>query len=492
VIQSKYAWIYLSRCATGELVEILLYIRSEVRWIRETIQLAKQIFKYMCKCNSTLQLLRKQLHPGNKEYSCSEKNKIAIEFFILNSILQIEKELQALGIQMAPASCEGEGLSSENDAAMVVQKAIYSTEFWSNGKKVVRVLQPLFQVLKLIDTYESTSGYLNEALKRVEEVLKQHLDGKDRIEVPRDWRSRLVQPIHEVAGFLNPQYACGLDFFDDDKVKTVLDSLKLLVSGTEREDLSKEVQLYSRKDSDLFNEAATAMLKTLHPRKWWDCHGDRYPVLQKIAVRLLSQTCSTSLCDHITFRQNPFDNESTMNRFMMEKFNLFKSENVKWIDLQRISGLPEYSHEHVQKFLEDLDVLDNINDEVGTPEYRNLNCQLNCGLGTESTVRECNLERQPHGCENLGTVSLSECNLEQFDFGRPALWGAEFRNVSTLTDWNPKLEQGDLLDCGLPSIMEVDPASGLRQSVGGMSCQSPQRFPFITNDFDSAPELVLH
>lgn len=185
---------------------------------------------------------------------------------MLNSILQTE--LPPLQMTMAPASHEGEGLSIENDAAMVVQKAIYSTEFWSNGKKVVQVLQPLFQVLKLIDTYESTSGYLNEALKRVEEVLKQHLDGKDRIEVPRDWRSRLVQPIHEVAGFLNPQYACGLDFFDDDKVKTVLDSLKLLVSGTEREDLSKEVQLYSRKDSDLFNEAATAMLKTLHPRKF--------------------------------------------------------------------------------------------------------------------------------------------------------------------------------------------------------------------------------
>lgn len=90
---------------------------------------------------------------------------------MLNSILQTEKELQPLQIAMAPAFHEGEWLSSENDTAMVVQKALYSTEFWSNGKKVVQVLQPVFQVLELLDGYESTSGYLNEALKRVEEVL---------------------------------------------------------------------------------------------------------------------------------------------------------------------------------------------------------------------------------------------------------------------------------------------------------------------------------
>lgn len=144
VIQRKYTWIYLSRCAAGELGEILRCICSDVICIRETIQLAKRIFKYMCKHNSTLKLLRKQQHPRNEEYSCSEKNKIATELFMLNSILQIEKELRALQIPMAPASREGEGLSSENDAAMVVQKAIYSTEFWSNGKKVVQILQPLF------------------------------------------------------------------------------------------------------------------------------------------------------------------------------------------------------------------------------------------------------------------------------------------------------------------------------------------------------------
>ena len=66
VIQREYAWIYLSRCATGEVWQILLHICSKVRWIRETIQSAKQIFKDRFKHNSTLQLPRKQQHPRNK------------------------------------------------------------------------------------------------------------------------------------------------------------------------------------------------------------------------------------------------------------------------------------------------------------------------------------------------------------------------------------------------------------------------------------------
>lgn len=89
--------------------------------------------------------------------------------------------------------------------------------------------------------------------------------------------------------------------------------------------------------------------------KWWEICGDRYPTLQKIAIRILSQTCSTSLCDHITFRQNGLVNESDMNVIMKEKFEAFESKRLEPIDLDKINGLPLCSHEHVQKILEPID-----------------------------------------------------------------------------------------------------------------------------------------
>lgn len=77
------------------------------------------------------------------------------------------------------SSCVQEGSSSVNRALEAVHKAIHSTEFWSNGRNVVEVLQ--LQVVELTDGYGSTLGYLYEAMKRAEEAFKQHLDGKEKI-----------------------------------------------------------------------------------------------------------------------------------------------------------------------------------------------------------------------------------------------------------------------------------------------------------------------
>lgn len=217
--------------------------------------------------------------------------------------------------------------------------------------------------------------------------------------------------------------------------------------------------------------------------KWWDCCGDRYPILQKIAIRVLSQTCSTSLCDHITFRQNRFVNESTMNRNMMEKFSAFKSKNLKLIDLERISGLPVCSQELVQKFLEDLDESDNnINDEDTIPltsEYRNLDRRLNLELGHLSTLPECNSEPEQRGSMNLKLVPVStlpECdpepeqrgclNLELGPEQRDCL-NLELGHVSTLPECDPEPEQHGCLNLQLEPEqcdrlnLELGPASTL-------------------------------
>lgn len=46
---------------------------------------------------------------------------------------------------------------------------------------MVPVLQPLLQVVELTNGYESTLGFLYEAMKRADEAFKQHLDGKEKI-----------------------------------------------------------------------------------------------------------------------------------------------------------------------------------------------------------------------------------------------------------------------------------------------------------------------
>ncbi|TXG62617.1 hypothetical protein EZV62_009611 [Acer yangbiense] len=288
MIHRKYPWIYLARCASHEFRLLLKLTYIAVPWIHKTTQLAKVIFRYLYE--HEISMLPRQEHARNKEYNWGLK-KFAIEFFALNSILEVENELQALQLP-----------TSEDDVAEIVERTINSTEFWNRAKKVVRILQPLFQVLDFIDGDGSTAGYLYEAMKRAEDAIEQHCDGDDRVHYE----------------------TISKNFTEDNAMQNGLHILTLLLPVEEQEAFSKQLQLYRMKMPDLFTDTAMKMLKTIHPRKWWECFGDHYPMLQKYAIRILSQTCATPSCVYI-----------------------LKSQNLELIDLDRNSGLPEYAPEYV-------------------------------------------------------------------------------------------------------------------------------------------------
>ncbi|KAF3967962.1 hypothetical protein CMV_008091 [Castanea mollissima] len=88
--------------------------------------------------------------------------------------------------------------------------------------------------------------------------------------------------------------------------------LENLVAIEEREDFMKQVQLYCNKVPSLFTITAKTMLKTSHPRIWWDFCGDRLPILQRL------------------------------NSMMMEKFNTGESLDLEPIYLDKLNELPEY------------------------------------------------------------------------------------------------------------------------------------------------------
>ncbi|KAH9783514.1 hypothetical protein KPL71_009336 [Citrus sinensis] len=65
------------------------------------------------------------------------------------------------------------------------QQTTYS--YWVEVR-LAGVLQPLLQVVELTNGYESTLGFLYEAMKRADEAFKQHLDGKEKIRKESCWK----------------------------------------------------------------------------------------------------------------------------------------------------------------------------------------------------------------------------------------------------------------------------------------------------------------
>ncbi|KAK1558846.1 hypothetical protein Q3G72_007393 [Acer saccharum] len=253
------------------------------------------------------------------------------------------------------ASESYESPSREEDVAEI-DEAIDSTVFWTRCKKVVQVLRSLFRYLEFIDDYVSTFGYLYEASNRTEEAIKQLCDSDDQTNCEmifkpfKDWKRRLIKPVHAAAAFLNPAYFCSENFTEDtDEMQEGLQHLKLLVPPEEREALSEQLKLYSERMHDSFFITAMKMLNTINPRTWWESYGDCCPILRKLAVRILSQPCSTPLFPKlVNFQLDDEDDEVRMNTILMENF---KPQNSEPIHLT--SEDPDYAYEDVLHLLDE-------------------------------------------------------------------------------------------------------------------------------------------
>jgi hypothetical protein len=92
---------------------------------------------------------------------------------------------------------------------------------------------------------------------------------------------------------------------------------------------------------------------------WWDYTADEVPVLQKYAMRILSQSCSASSCERNwsafeaaqTKKRNRLSHKMLntlvyirMNTMMMDKYSDMMTKDLEPINLDNLSinDLPEY------------------------------------------------------------------------------------------------------------------------------------------------------
>ncbi|XP_042507151.1 uncharacterized protein LOC122083395 [Macadamia integrifolia] len=130
--------------------------------------------------------------------------------------------------------------------------------------------------------------------------------------------------------------------------------------------------------SILFTPSAKMMMETSHPRVWWHIQSDVIPILQKYAIRILSQPCSSLACERNwsaweaaqTKKRNRLSAAMLddlvyvkMNSLMMEKRGELEQKNMLPINLDNISVNDfDQSIEDVDKELERL--LDDVDDSI--------------------------------------------------------------------------------------------------------------------------------
>ncbi|KAK9997651.1 hypothetical protein SO802_022337 [Lithocarpus litseifolius] len=334
----KYPRFYITRCAAYGIQMLLKDICEEVDWVKKILRDAKSIVSYMYKDSIILSLMGEYTNHKELKHPCT--SRFSSNFLMLRSILNVQEELQLL-----VASSKWKKLNhNEKGTSEMVASIIQSTEFWSQGKEVLLVLEPLVRVLRLVDSDWSTTGYLYEAMEMEKEAIKQQC-ASNQDKYMQIWElvncrhtENIIHPIHAAATFLNPSNMCSEKFVESSEIKDGISFiLENLVGIEEREDFMKQVQLYRHKEYDGISV-------------------ENVFLSYKSIIRILSQPCSSSLCKH---NWNAYEVTQTktnmltskmldnlvyvrMNSMMMKKFDTRESRNLEPIYLDKLNELHEY------------------------------------------------------------------------------------------------------------------------------------------------------
>ncbi|XP_042483477.1 uncharacterized protein LOC122063838 [Macadamia integrifolia] len=317
-------------------------IYEKVFWVQEIFDEAKRIIDYLYKSIIVLQLMRSFT---NKDLKYPYKTRFASNFLILQSIVEVEEKLRLL-----VASAEWRSLrNSRSLEADRVVDIIQRESFWNDSKEILRFMEPIIRVLRLVDGDGATSGYLYEAMERAREVLE-----------------KLYEEDHHERFKKIPQMKDATDFIGE------------IVVPHEMREYYGQLTIYHMKSSTLFTPSAKMVMETSHPWVWWHIQGDAIPILQKYAIRILSQPCSSSACERNwsawdaaqTKKRNRLSTTMLddlvyvrMNSLMMEKRGELEQKNMLPINLDNIS-VNDFDQriEDVDKELERL--LDDVDDSI--------------------------------------------------------------------------------------------------------------------------------
>ncbi|RVW73108.1 hypothetical protein CK203_060265 [Vitis vinifera] len=148
---------------------------------------------------------------------------------------------------------------------------------------IVSLYEPLYVVLRLVDSeVVPTMPFVYELMHVMKENLIRQGAGDWMFKIIQDrWQKTLKHPLHAAAYFLNPrfQYRRGV--------------------GSDPELLQAVHDIFAKLDptTESLGQFGNEVNKNCYFSEWWFMYGNQTPTLRKLAIKVLSQTASSSACE---------------------------------------------------------------------------------------------------------------------------------------------------------------------------------------------------
>ncbi|PSS28569.1 Protein FAM83H like, partial [Actinidia chinensis var. chinensis] len=337
-ILQNYGTIFISPCAS-QCLNAILEEFSKVDWVNRCIFQAQAISKFIYNNSSLLDLTKK--FTGGHEIVKTGITKPVSNFLSLQSMLKQRSRLKHMF--NSPEFSANPNCANKPQSITCIG-ILDDGEFWRAVEECVAVSEPFLKVLREVSGGKPAVGFIYELMTRAKESMRTYYI-MDEIKcktfldiVDKKWHNHLHSPFHSAAAFLNPsiQYNPEIKFLGSIKEDFFRVLEKLLPTPELRRDITNQILLFTRATGMFGCNLAKEAIDTVSPGIWWEQYGDSAPVLQRVAIRILSQVCSTSTLERqwSTFQQihsekrNKIDKE-TLNDLVYINYNLKLSRSMK-------------------------------------------------------------------------------------------------------------------------------------------------------------------
>lgn len=301
MLEEKRKNLFWTPCTTY-CTDRILEDFQKIKLVGECIEKAQKITKLIYNQIGLLNFVKKEI-TGGQELLVPSISQQASNFATLHNLLD-----QRIGLKrMLQSDMWISSWYSKSDEGKEVEKIIINATFWKKMQYVKRSVDPILEVLQKVNGDENLSmPYIYHDMHRAKlEIKANHGDDPCKYEsfwnvIDNHWSSLFRHPLYLAAYFLNPSYRYRPDFVAHPEVVRGLNSclVRLEPDNGRRISASLQISDFGFAKADFGTDLALSTRSELNPAAWWQQHGINCLELQRIAVRILSQTCSSFGCEH--------------------------------------------------------------------------------------------------------------------------------------------------------------------------------------------------
>ncbi|KAM1404695.1 hypothetical protein ACFX2I_013156 [Malus domestica] len=223
--------------------------------------------------------------------------RFATNYIALNSLLKKKAGLKQL---FTSDDWANHNFSRSNTGRMV-ESIVLDHAFWSQTEHVCQVFEPLYKVLRIVDTeVYPTMGAVYELMRVVKDELERKHGARWVVKIIEDrWYKTLYHDLHAAAYYLNPRYQYRPGVGDDGNLIRAVHNVysKLDPASPAVGQFGNELAWFKDARRTFGEPTSVAARTNMSPTEWWIMYGTDAPTVRKLAIKVLSQTASSSACE---------------------------------------------------------------------------------------------------------------------------------------------------------------------------------------------------